>query len=70
MSSTISGDGVGRLAAFRARVAGASARRRGLPSTAVPYKVKGTYRERTLARFWLRGWVRADRVLREDATQA
>lgn len=59
---------IGRLAAFRARVAGASARRAGQPSTACPYKVAGPFRERTLARYWIRGWVRADMVLREAAT--
>ena len=62
------GVGVGRLAAFRARVAGASARRAGQPSTSVPYKVAGSYRERTLARFWMRGWVRADMVLSDTTT--
>jgi hypothetical protein len=65
----MAGQGVGRLAAFRARVAGASARRAGQPVTAVPYKVDGPWRERTLSRYWVRGWVRADAVLRESATQ-
>jgi hypothetical protein len=63
------GTGVGRLAAFRARIDGASARRAGKPSKAVPYAVNGPFRERTLARYWMRGWVRADLVLREAATQ-
>ena len=59
---------VGRLAAFRARVAGASARRAGQPSSDCPYKLNGSFRERTLGRYWVRGWVRADMVLRESAT--
>ena len=64
------GTGVTRLSAFRARVAGASARRAQQPVTDCPFKASGTWRQRTLARYWTLGWLRADAVLRDSATQA
>lgn len=70
MSAT--GPRIGRVGAFRARMAGALARKDGLPVTACPHKVRGEWDERVKARFWIKGWQRADRVLRdtERATQA
>lgn len=57
-------DGIGRVGAFRARMAGAVARRDNQPAKACPHDLNGSWRERTLGRYWLRGWVRADAVLR------
>lgn len=50
-------------AAFRAQLAGAEARREGLPVTACPYKVGGSAGDRVKARMWIRGYSRADMVL-------
>jgi hypothetical protein len=63
---------IGRVGAFRARMAGALARRDGQPVTANPYSTNGDFNERVKARYWIRGWNRADTVLREPqrATQA
>ena len=62
---------IGRVGAFRARMAGSLARRDGQPVTACPYNPGGDWDEQVKARFWIRGWQRADVVLREErATQA
>ena len=55
---------IGRIGAFRARMAGALARRDGQPVTACPHRARGTFEERVRARYWIRGWMRADKVLR------
>ena len=54
---------IGRVAMFRARVAGALARRDGQDAIDCPYDLNGDYYDRARARFWLRGWARADRAL-------
>ena len=56
---------IGRIAAFRARMAGALARRDEQPATSCPYTLNGDWRNRTLGRYWLRGWHRADMALRD-----
>ena len=63
---------IGRVGAFRARMAGALARRDGQPVTACPHNPAGSWDERVKARYWIRGWQRADKVLgdTERATQA
>ena len=57
---------VGRVGAFRARMAGANARRDGLPVTACPDLIRGEWAERTRARYWVLGWYRADKALRSQ----
>lgn len=64
-----SGPRIGRVGAFRARMAGALARRDGQAVTACPHDPGGTWDEQVKARFWIRGWQRADMVLREDDAQ-
>lgn len=63
---------IGRVGVFRARMAGALARRDGEPVTACPHDPSGQFDERVKARYWIRGWQRADKVLTEAdrATQA
>lgn len=63
---------IGRIGTFRARMAGALARRDGQPVTACPHDPNGSWDDRVEARYWIRGWQRADKVLTEDdgATQA
>lgn len=62
---------IGRVGAFRARMAGALARKDGQPVTACPFSIDGDWNERVKARYWIRGWNRADKVLTDDqqATQ-
>lgn len=55
---------IGRVGAFRARTAGALARREGKPVTDCPYSPAGDWNERVKARYWVLGWTRADSVLR------
>ena len=50
---------IGRIGAFRARREGVKAAIDGLPATACPYKLNGTYEERVKARMWIRGHARA-----------
>jgi len=68
----VSAPQIGRVGAFRARMAGALARKDGKPVTDCPYDPSGSWDERVKARYWIRGWNRADMVLSgtEQATQA
>lgn len=70
MSTPDPGPQIGRVGAFRARMAGALARRDNQPVTACPHDPQGDWNDRVKARYWIRGWSRADKVLSEQATQA
>lgn len=63
---------IGRVGVYRARMAGALARRDNQPVTGCPHDPNGDWDERVKARYWIRGWQRADKVLGgvEQATQA
>lgn len=58
---------IGRIGAFRARLAGAAACRDGAPVTACPYSLDGTYEQRIKARYWVKGYSRAQMILAKQA---
>lgn len=54
---------IGRIGAFRALRAGVAARRDGVPLEACPYDLGGPFEQRVKARYWVRGWTRANSVM-------
>lgn len=54
---------IGRIGAFRARREGVAAALADKPATECPYKIMGDYEERVKARYWVRGWARANVAL-------
>jgi ribosome modulation factor len=51
---------IGRIGAFRARREGVKAALDGQSAAVCPYKIMGDYEERVKARYWMRGWARAN----------